>query len=73
MADSEFQAAGATVSADAVKDADIVLKVKRPEQSELGNYKRGALVIAIRMLPPMLRAKLMRPETWFDSSFGIPT
>src|SRR5437763_11100699 len=45
--DAEFQAAGATVSADAVKDADIVLKVKRPEQSELGKYKRGALVIAI--------------------------
>jgi len=45
--DSEFQAAGATVSADAVKDADIVLKVKRPEQGELGKYKRGALVVAI--------------------------
>ena len=45
--DAEFQAAGATVSADAVKDADIVLKVKRPEQSELGKYKRGALVVAI--------------------------
>jgi len=37
----------ATVSADAVKDADIVIKVKRPEVSELGKYKRGALVIAI--------------------------
>jgi NAD(P) transhydrogenase subunit alpha len=45
--DAEFQAAGATVSADAVKDADIVLKVKRPEQGELGKYKRGALVVAI--------------------------
>jgi NAD(P) transhydrogenase subunit alpha len=45
--DSEFLAAGASVSADAVKDADIVLKVKRPEQSELGKYKRGALVVAI--------------------------
>jgi len=45
--DAEFQAAGATVSADAVKDADIVLKVKRPEQGELAKYKRGALVVAI--------------------------
>jgi H+-translocating NAD(P) transhydrogenase subunit alpha len=45
--DAEFQAAGATVSSDAVKDADIVLKVKRPEQSELSKYKRGALVVAI--------------------------
>ena len=47
LPDSEFASAGATVSADAVKDADIVIKVKRPEASELGQYKRGALVIAI--------------------------
>ena len=47
LPDSEFTAAGATISADAVKDADIVIKVKRPEASELANYKRGALVIAI--------------------------
>ena len=47
LPDSEFTAVGATISADAVKDADIVIKVKRPEASELGNYKRGALVIAI--------------------------
>ena len=47
LPDSEFTAVGATVSADAVKDADIVIKVKRPEASELSGYKRGALVIAI--------------------------
>src|ERR1700685_1624790 len=47
LPDSEFVAAGATVNADAVKDADIVIKVKRPEAAELANYKRGALVIAI--------------------------
>jgi H+-translocating NAD(P) transhydrogenase subunit alpha len=47
LPDSEFTAAGATVSADAVKDADIVIKVKRPEASELANYKRNALAIAI--------------------------
>lgn len=45
--DADYQAAGATVAADAVKDADIIIKVKRPEASELANYKRGALVIAI--------------------------
>src|SRR6201746_249232 len=44
---SEFTAVGATVSADALKDADIIIKVKRPEASELAQYKRGALVIAI--------------------------
>src|SRR3981189_1248018 len=47
LPDSEFTAAGATVSADALKDAALVIKVKRPEASELANYKRGALVIAI--------------------------
>src|SRR5258705_4619574 len=47
LPDSEFTAVGATVSVDALKDADIVIKVKRPEASELAQYKRGALVIAI--------------------------
>src|ERR1700751_3803365 len=47
LPDSEFAAAGAAVSAEAVKDADIIIKVKRPDASELANYKRGALVIAI--------------------------
>src|ERR1700704_4960513 len=47
LPNSDFPAAGATVSADALDGADIVIKVKRPEPSELANYKRGALVIAI--------------------------
>ncbi|WP_458759937.1 Re/Si-specific NAD(P)(+) transhydrogenase subunit alpha [Afipia sp. TerB] len=47
LPDAEFTAVGAVVSADAVKDADIVIKVKRPEAAELANYKKGALVIAI--------------------------
>src|ERR1700745_729034 len=47
LPDSEFTVSGATGAADAVKDAEIVIKVKRPEASELANYKRGALVIAI--------------------------
>src|SRR5437868_10592588 len=45
--DAEFQAAGATVSADAVKDADVVLKVRRPTAAEAGMMKRGAVVLAI--------------------------
>jgi H+-translocating NAD(P) transhydrogenase subunit alpha len=45
--DAEFVAAGATVSADALKDADVVLKVRRPTAAELSAYKKGALVIAI--------------------------
>ena len=47
MPDAEFTAAGATVSADALVDADIIIKVKRPEVSELARYRRGALVMAI--------------------------
>ena len=47
LPDADFKAAGAVVSADALNDADIVVKVKRPEPSELSRYKRGALVIAI--------------------------
>jgi NAD(P) transhydrogenase subunit alpha len=42
--------AGATIApsaTDAVKDADVVLKVRRPDATELAGYKRGALVIAI--------------------------
>jgi NAD(P) transhydrogenase subunit alpha len=45
--DAEFAAAGATVTAGAVKDADVVLKVRRPAASELARYKKGALVIAM--------------------------
>ncbi|RIK98326.1 MAG: NAD(P)(+) transhydrogenase (Re/Si-specific) subunit alpha, partial [Proteobacteria bacterium] len=45
--DADYAAAGAEVSADAARDADIVLKVRRPEASELASYKKGALVVAI--------------------------
>ena len=45
--DADFSAAGAKVTKDAVKDADIVLKVHRPGAAELSGYKKGALVIAI--------------------------
>jgi NAD(P) transhydrogenase subunit alpha len=47
LLDADYQAAGAIVSADATKDADVVIKVKRPDASELANYKKGALVLAI--------------------------
>ena len=45
--DTEYTAAGATIVKDAVKDADVVLKVRRPGALEVGLYKPGALVIAI--------------------------
>src|SRR5262245_51863320 len=43
--DADYSGAGATIAKDAVKDADIVLRVRRP--TELGGYKKGALVVAI--------------------------
>jgi len=45
--DADYEAAGAVIAQDAVRDADIVLKVRRPAESELSAYKKGALVIAI--------------------------
>jgi len=45
--DSEFEAAGAQIADIVTKDADIVLKVRRPAPNELTSYRKGALVIAI--------------------------
>jgi NAD(P) transhydrogenase subunit alpha len=48
--DAEYEAAGAAVVAtamEAIKDADIVLKVRRPDAGELVGYKPGALLIGI--------------------------
>jgi NAD(P) transhydrogenase subunit alpha len=45
--DADYQAAGATVGQGVAKDADIVLKVRRPSSQELKSYKKGALVVAI--------------------------
>jgi NAD(P) transhydrogenase subunit alpha len=45
--DADYAAAGATVAADAVRGADVVLKVRRPGAAEVTRYQKGALVIAI--------------------------
>ncbi len=45
--DSDYTAAGATVAKAAVKDADIVLRVRRPRADELLDYKAGAIVVAL--------------------------
>jgi NAD(P) transhydrogenase subunit alpha len=44
--DADYVAAGATLD-DAGKDADVVLRVRRPTEAEIAGYKPGALVIAI--------------------------
>jgi NAD(P) transhydrogenase subunit alpha len=45
--DDDYVAAGAEIGDNVTRDADVVLKVRRPLPDELANYKRGALVIAI--------------------------
>jgi NAD(P) transhydrogenase subunit alpha len=46
--DSEFEAVGARIgSAGDAASADVVLKVRRPSEAEIGGYKSGAVVIAI--------------------------
>jgi len=45
--DADYTAAGADIVQDAAKDADVVLKVRRPGATEVAGYKPGALVIAI--------------------------
>src|SRR2546421_12996243 len=48
--DADYEAAGATIApsaSDATKDADVVLKVRRPTEAEAASYKPGALVMAI--------------------------
>jgi NAD(P) transhydrogenase subunit alpha len=47
MLDADYQAAGATIGADVVRNADVVLRVRRPNAAELAGYKRGALVLGI--------------------------
>jgi len=45
--DADYTAAGASVTADAVNGADIVLKVRRPNGAEIARLKKGAIVVAI--------------------------
>ena len=45
--DGDYTAAGATISADALNGADVVLQVRRPPASELPRMKKGALVLGI--------------------------
>lgn len=49
MPDDAYEAAGAEIvpSADVAKEADIVLKVRRPAQHEADTYKKGAAVFAM--------------------------
>jgi proton-translocating NAD(P)+ transhydrogenase subunit alpha len=48
--DVDYETAGAAIAPtiqDAVRDADVVLKVRRPTEAEVKHYKRGAMVVAV--------------------------
>src|SRR5690348_2275159 len=45
--DADYEAAGATISDTPEKDADLILKVRRPGAAEVTRYQKGALVVAI--------------------------
>jgi NAD(P) transhydrogenase subunit alpha len=45
--DADYVAVGATIGKGVVKDADVVLKVRRPSAQDIAGCKKGALVIAI--------------------------
>ncbi|CAN7250247.1 Re/Si-specific NAD(P)(+) transhydrogenase subunit alpha [Bosea sp. LjRoot237] len=50
ITDSDYEAAGATIAKnakDALKGADIVLKVRRPAEGEIAGLPAGALVVGI--------------------------
>jgi H+-translocating NAD(P) transhydrogenase subunit alpha len=50
VTDAEYEAAGASIAKtakDALKDADILLKVKRPVDAEIKALKKGAMTISI--------------------------
>src|SRR5437868_15308490 len=50
FADSDYLAQGATIAPDAataLKDADIVLKVRSPDADEIAQMKKGAVLAAL--------------------------
>ena len=50
ISDADYTAAGATIAAsaaEALKNADIVLKVRGPDANEIGLLKRGAILAAL--------------------------
>ncbi|MBX6425479.1 MAG: Re/Si-specific NAD(P)(+) transhydrogenase subunit alpha [Variibacter sp.] len=59
--DADYEAVGATLAAgaaEAVADAAVVLKVRRPTPSELAAYPRGAVVVA--MMDPFGQEEALR-------------
>jgi NAD(P) transhydrogenase subunit alpha len=73
--DTEYQGAGATIAKDAaaaLKDADILFKVRTPDEDEIAALKPGAVVVAL-LNPyndrPLLDALARRGATAFAMEF----
>jgi H+-translocating NAD(P) transhydrogenase subunit alpha len=49
VTDADYEAAGARIARgpEAMRDADVILKVRRPSAEETERYKKGALVVGI--------------------------
>jgi len=50
VSDADYEAAGARIAAsaaEALKNADVVLKVRCPAADEMGQFKRGAILVAL--------------------------
>ncbi|MCA0406628.1 MAG: Re/Si-specific NAD(P)(+) transhydrogenase subunit alpha [Proteobacteria bacterium] len=62
LADADFEAAGATIAknaAEALKEADVVLAVRRPKGELAGKMKQGALLLAA--MDPYGNAEAIEP------------
>lgn len=73
ITDADYEAAGAALATDArsaLADADIVLKVRRPNDAEIAGIKKGALVIGI-MDPYGQEAALKRMADAGLASFAM--
>ena len=56
--DAEYEAVGARIE-DAVGEADVIVKVRRPTADEAGRYRRGAIVLAL--MDPYGNEEALRP------------
>jgi NAD(P) transhydrogenase subunit alpha len=57
VTDAMYEQAGAKVSADALSDADVVLRVRHPQATEITAMKKGAVLVG--MLSPYQEKDLL--------------
>jgi NAD(P) transhydrogenase subunit alpha len=71
--DADYTAAGASVTADGgLKDADIVLKVRAPDEAEIKALKQGAIIVGLfnpYQSKPLMEALAKQGATAFAMEF----